>query len=323
MKEINTTTIIGMGALGMLFANQIVSTLGMEAVTFAADPDRVEKYSNMSFSINGKPCRFQITSFSECRPADLVIVAVKYNSLLSALDAMQNCINPDTTIISVMNGITSEEIIGKHYGYEKIIYCIAQGMDAVKFGGELNYTQPGELRIGIREPINPNHNKPMDASPSILSADRSRLNQLIKFLDRTNISYTVETDIIHRLWGKFMFNVGLNQACMAFETNYGGLLVSKEAFDTMGKAMKEVMLIANAEGIPLTQEDYDSYIELLHVLSPDGMPSMRQDGIAHRPSEVEMFSGTVRRIAAKHGIDVPVNDWLYHKIKDIEAENIL
>ncbi len=49
---------------------------------------------------------------------------------------------------------------------------------------------------------------------------------------------------------------------------------------------------------------------------------MRQDGIAYRPSEVEMFSGTVRRLAEKHGLSVPVNDMLYKKIKDMESTYI-
>ena len=46
---------------------------------------------------------------------------------------------------------------------------------------------------------------------------------------------------------------------------------------------------------------------------------MRQDGKAHRKSEVELFGGTIRTLAKKHGIPVPVNDWLYHTILEMEA----
>lgn len=45
---------------------------------------------------------------------------------------------------------------------------------------------------------------------------------------------------------------------------------------------------------------------------------MRQDSKAHRKSEVELFSGTVRRLAQKHHIAVPVNDWLYETITEME-----
>lgn len=310
MNEIKSTAVIGMGALGMLFANQITTSLGQNAVSFIADSDRLEKYRHMNFSVNGIPCKFQLTDSHEASPADLVIVAVKYNALPSAIDTMKQCIGSNTIIISVMNGINSEEIIGKRYGHEKLIYTIAQGMDAVKFGGDLNYSMPGELRIGIRGPA---------SDGSIQSASQEDLNNLVNFLKKTGIHFTIENDIIYRLWSKFMLNVGINQVCMAFETNYGGAIMEGEPFDTMVGAMKEVILIANAEGIPLRQSEIDNYIKLTKTLSPNGMPSMRQDAISHRLSEVEMFSGTVKKIAAKHNIPVPVNNWLYRKIKNIEA----
>ena len=59
--------------------------------------------------------------------------------------------------------------------------------------------------------------------------------------------------------------------------------------------------------------------EPVNGLDPEGMPSMRQDGLARRRSEVELFAGTVRRLAAKHGLAVPVNDRLYEAVRAMEA----
>ncbi|WP_348245076.1 2-dehydropantoate 2-reductase N-terminal domain-containing protein, partial [Salmonella enterica] len=71
--------------------------------------------------------------------------------LEAALEVMKNCIDGQTIIISVLNGISSEEIIGERYGMEGVVHTVAQGMDAMKFGNSLNYTQMGELRIGLGE----------------------------------------------------------------------------------------------------------------------------------------------------------------------------
>lgn len=327
MKEIQHTAIIGIGALGMLYADLIIQNIGPEAVCFVADSHRVEKYRTMDFTVNGTRKHFPVVDSRDAEVADLVIVAVKYNALPSALDTMRNCVGPDTTIISVMNGITSEEIIGERYGEEKLLYAIAQGMDAVKFGGDLNYTQSGELRIGIRNKIRgvmaaPDGSIVDGSETGEVAADSgpaARLDALTRFFDRAGIPYTVEEDIMYRLWGKFMLNVGLNQTCMAFETDYGGSLQPGKTYDTLVGAMHEVMAVAHAEGIFLKEEDITYYIDLIKTLSPSGMPSMRQDGIARRPSEVEMFSGALRKMAAKHGIAVPVNDWLYGRIKELEA----
>ena len=58
---------------------------------------------------------------------------------------------------------------------------------------------------------------------------------------------------------------------------------------------------------------------LIASLDPDGMPSMAQDRINQKPTEVEEFSGTIIRLAERHGLLVPTNRWLYDRIRTIEA----
>lgn len=47
---------------------------------------------------------------------------------------VRNQVGKDTVILSVLNGITSEAVIGNILGMEHMLYCVAQGMDAVKMG---------------------------------------------------------------------------------------------------------------------------------------------------------------------------------------------
>ena len=58
---------------------------------------------------------------------------------------------------------------------------------------------------------------------------------------------------------------------------------------------------------------------MLDGLDPKAMPSMRQDGLAHRPSEVDLFAGTVLKLADFYGMQAPVNRMLYDKIREIET----
>jgi Ketopantoate reductase len=141
----------------------------------------------------------------------------------------------------------------------------------------------------------------------------------VTFFEKAQIPYTVDGDIIHRMWGKYMLNVGLNQVCMLYEATYGEVLSKAETFDIMCKAMREVMALAKAEGVNLTEQDLNYYLDLMRTLVPDATPSMRQDGILKRYSEVEMFAGTIIELGAKHNILVPVNQMLYKKVKEKEA----
>ena len=300
---IQRTAIVGMGALGLLYADVIVKARGNEGVAFVLDEERLAKYKDTVFTINGEEKTFSMVSDREAKPVDLLIVAVKYNGLKSAIETMKSCVDEHTIIMSVMNGIDSEEILAEAFGKEHMIYTVAQAMDAMKFDNALNYTKSGELRIGVVE-----------------ENQKANLQAVCEYFDDIHMAYTAEEDILKRLWGKFMLNVGVNQTCLAYSTNYAGTLAEgTEENHIFIAAMREVIELANAYGIGLSEEDLDYYVKIIGTLSPTGVPSMRQDGIAKRYSEVEMFAGTVKRMAKEKGIKTPANDLLYDKIKTIEA----
>lgn len=305
MKEIKSVAIVGMGALGILFGNCIQKTIGQDNLCFVMDEERVKKAQGKNVSCNGEICDFRRISDKTAEPVDLVIVAVKYTGLSSCIEVMKNLVGEDTIIISVLNGINSEEILGKAYGMEKIVYTVAQGMDAMKFGDELKYTKMGELHIGETK-----------------SCDKERLERLVRFFDAVQMPYVLEEDILYRMWGKFMLNVGLNQTCMVYGANYSKVLSKGEENRTMVAAMREVIALGNAEGVGLSEKDLNFYMQVVATLSPTGTPSMGQDRINKKASEVDMFAGVVMELAKKHGLYVPTNEFLYERAKEIEKEYV-
>ncbi len=304
MKQLSATpsiTIIGMGALGILYGDIFTRKLGRESVTFLADKERIHKYETENVYCNGNLCHFQMASKAE--PADFLIFAVKGTALDEAIELARPAVNEDTIILSLLNGISSEEIIASKIKQGHIIHCIAQGMDAVKLGNELTYAHIGELRIGTPE-----------------SSRRPFLAQVETLLHTAGIPCIVEEDIIHRLWGKWMLNVGVNQVVMVSEGTYKTVQESGKQRDMMIAAMEEVLNLSICANTGVTGDDLNNYVALIDTLNPDGMPSMRQDGILKRRTEVDLFAGTVITMAKEYGLDVPVNQMLYDKIKKMEAE---
>ena len=303
MKKIENVNIIGMGALGLTFGKIIADHLGHNAVTFVMDKERLERHKNDVYKINDEEVNFRMSTPENAFSADLIIVAVKYNDLPGALDTMETSVGQNTTIISLMNGISSEIIIGERYGTDRVVHAVAQGMDAMHFGTEVHYSRPGEIIIGITK-----------------REMAERLDNLSEFFKETGVPFTVEKDILQRMWGKFMLNTGVNQTCMVFGTGYGGVLVDgSEAKMVMISAMREVILIARAERVTRTEDDLLYYLEILEGLDPNSMPSMSQDRLNKKKSEVEMFSGAVMDLGEKWGIPVPANEFLYDRIQKIES----
>ena len=303
--KIQSVAIIGMGALGILYGDFLTGKLGREHVGFVVDEGRMARYSESVFTANSRPCDFRlIPAGQKGEPADLVIFAVKATALEQAMKDAANQIGENTVILSVLNGTTSEKLLEERFGARNVVYSVAQGMDAVKLGSALTFTVMDKLCIGI---------------PKDMPEKQPALDALCALFDETGMPYDLEEDILHRLWGKFMLNVGVNQVVMVFEGNYGTIQAPGKARDMMIAAMREVLELSKLEGTGVTEADLDFYVNLMNTLSAGGMPSMRQDGLAKRRSEVELFSGTVCRMAKKHGLAVPVNEWLYAKVQEMEA----
>lgn len=303
--EIKKIIIVGMGALGVMYGDFFTRKLERECVEFIANETRKHKYKEDGVYCNGQRCDFTLVDEDVELPADLLIFAVKATGLEAAIQTVRHKVSKDTIIMSLLNGISSEDIIGKVYGMEKIIPCVVQGMDAIKVGNKVTYSQFGQVCMGITDET---------------EEKKEKLLAVIDLFHKVEMPYILEEDIIRRIWSKFMLNVGINQTVMIYEGTYETVQTPGKARDLMQNAMKEVMTLARKENVNVTQEDFDDYVKLIDRMNPNGMPSMRQDGLAHRKSEVDLFAGTVIALADKHQIEVPINQKIYEIVREMESK---
>jgi len=301
--EIQKVALIGLGALGVMFGNQLQKTMPEGSFKIVADQNRIDRYLKQGLTCNSENCRFDfITSGNDSDPCDLAIFAVKYNGLKDAIETMRPLIGKDTIIISTLNGIISEEVLGEAFGHEKIVYCVAQGMDAVKEGNSLTYNSMGMLVIGEEK----------------MSSPSERVQHLYKFLISHGINSEIESDMQKKMWGKLMLNVGVNQVVSLYGGTYAEIQKEGSSRELMIKAMREVILLSEKEGVNLTEMDLIYWLGVLNTLSRQGKPSMRQDVEARRKSELELFAGTILEYGKKHEIDTPVNREIFEKITELE-----
>lgn len=303
MKEIKNVGIIGLGALGVMYAHLFTQRLGRARVFVLADSARIERYRQEGVWYNGQLCNFQYADAATLtEPIDLLLFAVKFGGLESAMETCRHLVGPDTTLISVLNGISSEPMLGTEFAPEQVVWCVAQKMAAKKDGNYVIAEPVGELAIGVPPGCNTLH-----------------FQRLTAFFEQIDFPHALPADIRTHMWGKLLCNTGSNQANMVFQCSYAALQIPGEARDIMLDAMREVVAVANAEGIPLSEADVQHWVSIIDTLPPEGETSMRQDAKAHRKTEVELFAGTIRRLAKQHGISVPANDWLYQRIQEMEA----
>ena len=300
---IKTIVVIGAGAMGACYASKFYE-MDKNCISLVATGDRYDRLREKGLIVNEKCYFFNVIRPEEKTPtSDFIIVAVKHHHLEEAIRDISNRVGENTLILSIMNGIESEEQIGAVYGTDKVLYAVAVGIDAVRQENRITFNQQGKLFLG-------------EAKNLHLTERVMRVQSL---LDQAGINYETPEDMIRILWWKFMINVGINQASAVLGAPYSVFQNSQEARELMESAMREVMTIAKAEGVHLFEEDIENWNSFLSTLSPQGKTSMLQDVEAKRKTEVEMFAGKVIELGKKHGIQTPINQTLYRLIKVVEG----
>ena len=311
MKPIENVAIVGFGSLGAMYAACFGAAMGPERVFVVADAARAERYRAEAATFNGEPIRVTYLTYDEAaeraaeEPFDVVLYAVKYGALPEAIEQSSPLVSLDTAVISVLNGITSEEVLAERFGWDRVLLCVAQQMDSRKVGAVVTAGCVGVMALGVRDPED--------------AAQRANLARVTEWLAAIEQPFIVPADIQHQLWGKLICNVGVNQACAVYDCCFNGIHAPGEAREAMIAAMDEVAAVGRACGIALTDEDVAYWLDIIDHLNPAGMPSLRQDVLARRPTEVELFAGTINRLGAAHGIPTPQNERFYTAIKEIES----
>jgi 2-dehydropantoate 2-reductase len=301
--SIETISIIGAGALGAAYGSKLYD-MDPGCVSFVARGERAERLRREGVFVNGRLYKIPVLGPEDrSAPADLIMVAVKYQHLDEAIGDMKTRVGDGTTILSVMNGIDSEERIGAVYGMDKVLYCVAIGMDAQREENRVDYTTQGKLLIG--EAANP--------------VPTEQVRRVQALFGRAGIVYETPPDMLRNLWWKFMINVGVNQASAVLRAPYAAFQVEGEARELMDAAMREVILLAEKAAVDLKPQDIRAFDPFLARLNPKGKTSMLQDVDAGRKTEVEMLAGRVIELGRRYGIPTPVNQRLFAQIREIET----
>jgi 2-dehydropantoate 2-reductase len=175
-------------------------------------------------------------------------------------------------------------------------------MDSVYSKNECSFISRGELVIGVER-----------------KEQKQDVQTLQKVFEEYDVPFVISADIVKDQYSKLMFNCGINQVCAAYQTTYGQAASDPFLHDLFLKAMQEAKEVINKEGVDLTDQDLQDWDAALQKLQKGSMPSMAQDILAGRKTELDLFSGTILPLAKKHNIPVPVLSSLKQKIEELEA----
>lgn len=300
--KIKTVAILGAGAVGSYMiwglSNREDIRLGV-----VAEGERAEKLKN-GCMINDVIYHPEVWTPQEARGVDLLIVALKYNALEGAMESIAKITGENTTVMSLMNGVDSEELISAKVGASHVIHSLIKVASHKE--GEGYYFHP-ETTMGI---IYGEISEPYQSE---------RVQAIEHLFEGTGLHYRSTEYIKEEIWSKFRLNVCNNLPQAILGAGVGCYRDSRHMKAISEGLGKELESIAAAKNIDLSKADVSSGHG--SAVPPSARYSTLQDLDAGRHTEIDMFSGALIRMGKELGIPTPYNEFAYHIIKAMEEKN--
>ena len=301
--KIQSVAILGAGAVG----SYIIWGLSKKdniRLGVIAEGDRARRLKESGCAINGAVYRPEVWTPQEAQGVDLLVVALKYGSLPGALESIKTAVGSNTVVMSLMNGVDSEELIAAQVGAEHLLYSF--------------------IKVTSHKEADGYHFDP-DATLGVIYGERfapfesERVQAVRELFTDSGVNFRVTEHIQEEMWSKFRLNVCNNLPQAILGAGVGCYRDSVHMKAISDKLKEELEAIALAKGIDMSKVENTSTQR--SAVPPSARYSTLQDLDAGRHTEIDMFSGALIRMGKELGIPTPYNEYTYHMIKAMEEKN--
>ena len=300
--NIKKVAILGAGAVGsyVLWGLSKCKDIRLGVVAEGERADRLRS----GCIINDVTYHPEVWSPEEANGSDLLIVALKYNALPGALESISKITADNTTVMSLMNGVDSEDIIAAKIGASHVLHSLIKVASRKEGAG---FCFNPETTIGI---IFGELKAPFDSE---------RVQAIEALFADTGLHYRSTEYIREEIWSKFRLNVCNNLPQAVLGAGVGCYEDSAHMKAISNGLGAELEAVAAAKGIDMSKTAASSGHGSMVPVSAKF--STLQDLDAGRHTEIDMFSGALMKMGQELGIPTPYNEYTYHIIKAIEEKN--
>lgn len=299
--------IIGLGGVGGYFGGKLAceySDSNQHEIIFIARGEHlnaIRKNGLHLFTREGECiARPQIVTDNpaEAGVFDLVLFCTKSYSLEKAAELYRSCINRNTIVIPLLNGVNNAErlrvILPETHILSGSVYIISHlerpGVVCQKEG-------PCALVFGTDGECD------------------SQYQYILDVLLQAKINAVLTDKISEALWAKYILICPLAALTAVTGKTYGAVLADTSLRKKMKSMMKEALIIARARKIVLPDDCIDKTIEVLESVDYDNKTSFQLDIEQGKQAELDIMPEYLCESGRKLGILTPLHDEIYAQLK--------
>jgi 2-dehydropantoate 2-reductase len=233
---------------------------------------------------------------------DLIILGVKAYDLDEVMDQIEPILKPDTTILTLQNGVTIEDTLKMRVGRERVVGGVAFIYSKIVEPGVIDHYKKGMVTIG-----------------ELMGLETPRLLQIADLFKEAGIPCFITEDIRKTKWEKMCWNCVFNPLTVVLNDHVAKALDAPELKPVMATIVCEVSAVAMAaHRVPLDGNMPEKVVKWSEELR-DIHTSMYDDWKAGRPTEIDELNGYIVKRGQEFGVPTPMNEMLTALIKGITA----
>lgn len=298
--------IVGAGAIGSLLGG-FIKKAGYDVTLIDNYPERVNIINAGGLHIDGVSGSHHIvipSVIDSCKIGvqDLVFMCVKAYDTLEAIKQHSCAVGPNTTVVTMQNGLGNIKAIADTIGPEKVVGGVTTLGAFQTEPGYIHHAGLGESHIG-----------------EISGATTPRLEKIARILADAGFPIMISQSIEELIWSKLVINVGINALTALLRVRNGVLLQIPESKQIMRGAVAEALAVAKAKGIELDETYLQERVEIVASKTAQNRSSMLTDVLNNKRTEIDFINGAIVSEAEKLNINVPINSTLHKLVRAIET----
>ncbi len=301
--------VYGAGAVGSFFGGML-ARYGQD-VQFVARGEQLEALRTRGIDIESTLIgRLHVPPVPAAETAahldrgDLVLVCVKAHQTTAILDDLSEAVRDTTVIVPLQNGVESDEVLAARFGRGRVATAVVYVGATLEAPGRLKHVAPGAIILGAR-----------------LGFDPARLPPVREVLARSGQHIIISRDILQERWYKLVWNAAFNTVSAMTGLLPAAMLAIPELRELVVGVMREVVAVANAQGIMLRDSDIRE-----QIAATDGATeittSMLTDRERGRSMETDALIGVVVRKGRELGIPTPLSATLNALLVAVEQRPV-
>jgi 2-dehydropantoate 2-reductase len=219
---------------------------------------------------------------------DVVLLGTKLYDVEAAARSIAPMLHDGTAVICFQNGVDAPAIVERLYGADHVVPGVVMINAELTGPGVIKHNAMNVLTVGELDGR---------ASP--------RLERFVAMAGTAGIETTLSKDIRLEVWRKFLVFAPMAAISAMTRLPLARIRSEPATLRLAEVGMREVVAVANAEGVALTENDLEKALALVMGMPDTWKASLTVDLEQGRRLEVDWSSGAVCRLGEAARIDTP------------------